>query len=167
MLVFILDGVFEMPVIAVRRLSGASHLVGFTIEWLLSQTTCATMPAKLWFPSNRGTNMTENAHLCLEKSSRRYPLRLGTFSTFGSWRLSVVCSPYMPVIAVRGLLGASHQVRFTVEGLHSQTTTCAAMRTKLWFLSNGSTNMTKNSHLLIEKASRRYPVGFVVHTSVS
>ena len=49
---------------------------------------------KLWFPRNRGTNMTENAHFRIEKACRGYPLRLGTFSTFGSWRPSGFCSPY-------------------------------------------------------------------------
>ena len=49
---------------------------------------------KLWFPRNRGRNMTENAHFRIEKACRGYPLRLGTFSTFGSWRPSGFCSPY-------------------------------------------------------------------------
>ena len=76
------------------RLSGASHLVGLTVEGWHSQTTCTAMPGKLWFPRNRGTNMTENAHFRIEKACRGYPLRLGTFSTFGSWRPSGFCSPY-------------------------------------------------------------------------
>ena len=32
--------------------------------------------------------MPENAHFRIEKACRGYPLRLGTFSTFGSWRPS-------------------------------------------------------------------------------
>ena len=59
-----------------------------------SQTTGTAMLGKLWFPRNRGTNMTENAHFRIEKACRGYPLRLGTFSTFGSWRPSGFCSPY-------------------------------------------------------------------------
>ena len=87
-------GVFGRPVIAERGHSGASRLVGLTVEWWHSQTTCAAVPAKLWFSRNRGTNMTENAHFRIEKACRGYPLRLGTFSTFGSWRPSGFCSPY-------------------------------------------------------------------------
>ena len=87
-------GVICRPVIAERGLSGASHLVGLTVEGWHSQTTCTAMPGKLWFPRNRGTNMTENAHFRIEKACRGYPLRLGTFSTFGSWRPSGFCSPY-------------------------------------------------------------------------
>ena len=81
------------PVIPERGLSGASHLVGLTVEGWHSQTTCTAMPGKLWFPRKRGTNMTENAHFRIEKACRGYPLRLGTFSTFGSWRPSGFCSP--------------------------------------------------------------------------
>ena len=87
-------GVICRHVIAERRLSGASHLVGLTEDWWHSQTTCTAMPGKLWFPRNRGTNMTENAHFRIEKACRGYPLRLGTFSTFGSWRPSGFCGPY-------------------------------------------------------------------------
>ena len=87
-------GVICRPVIAERGLSGASHLVGLTVEGWHSQTTCIAMPGKLLFPRNRGTNMTENAHFRIEKACRGYPLRLGTFSTFGSWRPSGFCSPY-------------------------------------------------------------------------
>ena len=87
-------GVICRPVIAERGLSGASHLVGLTVEGWHSQTTCTAMPGKLWFPRNRGTNMPENAHFRIEKACRGYPLRLGTFSTFGSWRPSGFCSPY-------------------------------------------------------------------------
>ena len=85
-------GVICRPVIAERGLSGASHLVGLTVEGWHSQTTRTAMPGKLWFPRNRGTNMTENAHFHIEKACRGYPLRLGTFSTFGSWRPSGFCS---------------------------------------------------------------------------
>ena len=86
-------GVICRPVIAERGLSGASHLVGLTVEGWHSQSTCTAMPGKLWFPRNMGTNMTENAHFRIEKARRGYPLRLGTFSTFGSWRPSGFCSP--------------------------------------------------------------------------
>ena len=75
-------GVICRPVIAERGLSGASHLVGVTVQGWHSQTTCTAMPGKLWCPRNRGTNMTENAHFRIEKACRGYPLRLGTFSTF-------------------------------------------------------------------------------------
>ena len=81
-------GVICRPVIAERGLSGASHLVCLTVEGWHSQTTRTAMPGKLWFPRNRGANMTENAHFRIEKACRGYPLRLGTFSTFGSWRPS-------------------------------------------------------------------------------
>ena len=87
-------GVICRPVIAERGLSGASYLVGLTEEGWHSQTTCTAMPGKLWFPRNRGTNMPENAHFRIEKAFRGYPLRLGTFSTIGSWRPSGFCSPY-------------------------------------------------------------------------
>ena len=87
-------GVICRPVIAERGLSGASHLVGLTAKRWHSQTTCTAMPGKLWFPRNRGTNMIENAHFRIEKACRGYPLRLGTFSTFGSWRPSGFCSRY-------------------------------------------------------------------------
>ena len=80
----VVGGVFGRPVIAERGLSGASHLVGLTVEGWHSQATCAAMPGKLWFPRNRVTNMTENAHSRIEKTCRGYPLPLGTFSTFGS-----------------------------------------------------------------------------------
>ena len=82
------------PVIAKRGLSGASGFMGFTLEWWHSQAAYAAMPGKLWFPRNRGTNMTKNAHFRIEKACRGYPVRLGTFSTFGSLRPSGVCSPY-------------------------------------------------------------------------
>ena len=87
-------GVICRPVIAERGLSVASHLVRLTVEGWHSQTTCTAMPGKLWFPRNRGTNMPENAHFRIEKACRGYPLRLGTLSTFGSWRPSGFCSPY-------------------------------------------------------------------------
>ena len=54
-------GVICRPAIAERGLSGASHLVGLTVEGWHSQTTRTAIPGKLWFPRNRGTNMTENA----------------------------------------------------------------------------------------------------------
>ena len=87
-------GVICRHVIAERGLSGASHLVGLTVEGWHSQTTCTAMPGKLWFSRNRGTNMTTNVHFRIEKACRGYPLRLGTFSTFGSWRPSGFCSSY-------------------------------------------------------------------------
>ena len=80
------------------RHSGACGLrvppLRLTVEGWHSQTTCTAMPGKLWFPRNRGTNMPENAHFRIEKACRGYPLRLGTFSTFGSWRPSGFCSSY-------------------------------------------------------------------------
>ena len=111
-------GVICRPVIAERGLSGASHLVGLIVEGWHSQTTCTAMPGKLWFPRNRGTNMTENAHFRIEKACRGYPLRLGTFSTFGSWRPSGFCSPYKCL----------HGHRSAIPG-------------KLWFLGNFNSNI--------------------------
>ena len=87
----------------------------------------------------------------------------------------VICRP---VIAERGLSGASHLVRLTVEGWHSQTT-CTAMPGKLWFPRNRGTNMPGNAHFRIERHAAGTlfgwvlfrlsgvgdPVGFVVHTS--
>ena len=98
---------------------------------------------------------------------------LGTITCAG--RGGVICRP---VIAERGLSGASHLVDLTVEGWHSQTT-CTAMPGKLWFPRSRGTNMTKNAHFRIEKACSGTlfvlvlfrlsgvgdPVGFVVHTS--
>ena len=59
-------GVICRPVIAERGLSGASHLVGLTVEGLHSQTTCTAMPGKLWFPRIGG-----HAPLCRENSGFR------------------------------------------------------------------------------------------------
>ena len=111
-------GVICRPVIPERGLSGASHLVGLTDEGWHSQTTCTAMPGKLWFPRKRGTNMTKNAHFRIEKACRGYPLRLGTFSTFGSWRPS-------------GFV--VHTSAFTA---HS-----SAIPGKLWFLVNLNSNI--------------------------
>ena len=101
-----------------RGLSGASHLVGLTVEGWHSQTTCTAMPGKLWLPRNRGTNMTENAHFRIEKACRGYLLRLGTFSTFGSWRPS-------------GFV--VHTSAFTAHR--------SAIPGKLWFLGNFNSNI--------------------------
>ena len=111
-------GVICRPVIAERGLSGASNLVGLTVEGWHSQTTCTAMPGKLWFPRNRGTNMTENAHFRIEKACREYPLRLGTFSTFGSWTPS-------------GFI--VHTSAFTAHR--------SAIPGKLWFLGNFNSNI--------------------------
>ena len=70
------------PVIAERGLSGASHLVGLTVEGWHSQTTCTAMPGKLWFPRNRGTNMTENAHFPHTKGMPRVLSSAGYFFDF-------------------------------------------------------------------------------------
>ena len=75
-------GVICRPVIAERGLSGASHLVGLTVEGWHSQTTCTVMPGKLWFPRNRGTNMTENAHFHIEKGMPRVSSSAGYFFDF-------------------------------------------------------------------------------------
>ena len=111
-------GVICRPVIAERGLSGASHLVGLTVEGWHSQTTCTAMPGKLWFPRNRGTNMTENAHFRIEKACRGYPLRLGTF------RLSGVGDPVGFVV---------HTSAFTAHR--------SAIPGKLWFLGNFNSNI--------------------------
>ena len=150
------DGVICRPVMAERGLSGASHLVGLTVEGWHSQTTCTAMPGKLWFPRNRGTNMTENAHIRIEKACRGDPLRwvlfrlsgvrdpvgfvvhtsaftahrsaipgklwfLGNFNSnighYNLFRWGWVI--YRPVIAERGLSGATLLVGLTVEGRHS------------------------------------------------
>ena len=111
-------GVICRPVIAERGLSGASHLVGLTVEGWHSQTTCTAMPGKLWFSRNRGTNMTENAHFRIEKACYGYPLRLGIF------RLS----------------GAGDPVGFVV---HTSAFTAhrSAIPGKLWFLGNFNSNI--------------------------
>ena len=75
-------GVICRPVIAERGLSGASHLVGLTVEGWHSQTTCTAMPGKLWFPRYRGTNMTENAHFSNRKGMPRVPSSAGYFFDF-------------------------------------------------------------------------------------
>ena len=75
-------GVICRPVIAERALSGVSHLVGLTVEGWHSQTTFTAMPGKLWFPRNRGTNMTENAHFRIEKGMPRVPSLAGYFFDF-------------------------------------------------------------------------------------
>ena len=111
-------GVICRPVIAERELSGASHLVGLTVEGWHSQTTCIAMPGKLLFPRNRGTNMTENAHFRIEKACRGYPLRLGTF------RLSGVGDPVGFVV---------HTSIFTAQR--------SAIPGKLWFLGNFNSNI--------------------------
>ena len=111
-------GVICRPVIAERGLSGASHLVGLTVEGWHSQTTCTAMPEKLWFPRNRGTNMTENAHFRIEKVCRGYPLRLGTFSISG------VGDPVGIVV---------HTSAFTAHR--------SAIPGKLWFLENFNSNI--------------------------
>ena len=112
-------GVICRPVIAERGLSGASHLVGLTVEGWHSQTTCTAMPGKLWFPKNRGTNMTENAHFRIEKACHGYPLRLGTFSTFGELETQWVF--------------VVHTSAFTAHR--------SAIPGKLWFLGNFNSNI--------------------------
>ena len=111
-------GVICRPVIAERGLSGASRLVGLAVKRWHSQTTCTAMPGKLWFPRNRGTNMTENAHFRIEKACRGYPLWLGTFSTFGSG------DPVGVVV---------HTSAFTAYR--------SAIPGKLWFLGNFNSNI--------------------------
>ena len=63
-------GVICRPVIAERGLSGASHLVGLTVEGWHSQTTGTAMPGKLWFPRNRGDKYA--------RKSKKYPAEEGT-----------------------------------------------------------------------------------------
>ena len=111
-------GVICRPVIAERGLSGASHLVGLTVEGWHSQTTCTSMPGKLWFPRNRGTNMTENANFRIEKACRGYPLRWVLF------RLSGVGDPVGFVV---------HTSAFTAHR--------SAIPGKLWFLGNFNSNI--------------------------
>ena len=87
----------------------------------------------------------------------------------------VICRP---VIAERGLSGASYLVGLTEEGWHSQTT-CTAMPGKLWFPRNRGKICPKmhisvyNRHaagtlfgwVLFRLSGVGDPVGFVVHTS--
>ena len=101
------------PVIAERGLSGASHLVGLTVEGWHSQTTCTAMPGKLWFPRNRGTNMPENAHFSIDQACRGYP-----------FRLSGVGDPVGFVV---------HTSAFTAQR--------SAIPGKLWFLGNFNSNI--------------------------
>ena len=70
------------PVIAERGLSGASHLVGLTVEGWHYQTTCTAMPGKLWFPRNRGTNMPEKCTFPYRKGMPRVPSSAGYFFDF-------------------------------------------------------------------------------------
>ena len=72
------------PVIAERGLSGASHLVGLTVEGWHSKATCTSMPGKLRFPRNRGTNMTENAHFRIEKACRGFVVHTSAFTAHRS-----------------------------------------------------------------------------------
>ena len=106
------------PVIAERGLSGASHLVGLTVEGWHSQTTCTAMPGKLWFPRNRGTNMPENAHFRIEKACRGYLFGWVLF------RLSGVGDPVCVVV---------HTSAFTAHR--------SAIPGKLWFFGNFNSNM--------------------------
>ena len=69
------------PVVAERGLSGASLLVGLTVEVALSDHT-HRYAEKLWFPRNRGRNMTENAHFRIEKAWPRVPSSAGYFFDF-------------------------------------------------------------------------------------
>ena len=64
------------------RLSGASHLVGLTVEGWHSQTTCTAMPGKTLVSEKLGDKYAENAHFRMEKTCRGYPLRLGYFFDF-------------------------------------------------------------------------------------
>ena len=111
-------GVICRPVIAERGLSGASHLVGLTVKGWHSQTTCSAMPGKLWFPRNRGTNMTENAHFRIEKACRGY--------LFG-WVLFQLSGVGDPVGFV------DHTIAFTAHR--------SAIPGKLWFLGNFNSNI--------------------------
>ena len=97
---------------------GSYPIVGLTEEGWHSQTTCTAMPGKLWFPRNRGTNMTENEHIRIEKACRGYPLRLGAFSTFGS----------------------RNSVGFVVH-ISAFTAHRSAIPGKLWFLGNFNSNI--------------------------
>ena len=54
-------GVICRPVIAERGLSGASHLMGLTVEGWYSQITCTAMQGKLWFPRPIGRLFRENS----------------------------------------------------------------------------------------------------------
>ena len=60
-------GVICRPVIAERGLSGASHLVGLTVEGWHSQTTCTAMPGKLWFPIKKGVQIRPKMHISVKK----------------------------------------------------------------------------------------------------
>ena len=84
-------GVICRTVIAERGLSGASHLVGLTVEGWHSQTTCTAMPGKLWFPSNRGTNMTEKCTFPYRKGMPRVPSSAGYFFDFRELDTQWVC----------------------------------------------------------------------------
>ena len=108
-------GVICRPVIAERGLSVASHLVGLTVEGWHSQTTYIAMPEKLWFPRNRGTNITENAQ-------KRHAA--GTLFGLVLFRLSGVGDPVGFVV---------HTSAFTAQS--------SAIPGKLWFLGNFNSNI--------------------------
>ena len=94
-------GVICRPVIPERGLSGASHLVGLTVEGWHSQTTCTAMPGKLWFPRNRGTNMPEKYTFPYRKDMPRVPSSAGYFFDFreleNQWVLNSIQVPSRPI----------------------------------------------------------------------
>ena len=75
-------GVICRPVIAERGLSGASHLVGLTVEGWHSQTTCTAMPGKLWFQRNRGDKYARKCTFPYITDMPRVPSSAGYFFDF-------------------------------------------------------------------------------------
>ena len=107
--------------------------MGFVVHTSAFTAHRSAIPGKLWFLGNFNSNIGH------------YNVPVGG---------GVICRP---VVAERGLSGASHLVGLTEEGWHSQTT-CTAMPGKLWFPRNRGTNMPENAHFRIEKACRGYPL---------
>ena len=113
-------GVICRPVIAKRRLSGARHLVGLTVEGWHSQTT--------------------------------YPLRLGTFSTFGPSHFGprLLVNSDLDHWSIRtffiGQFGPKNKDSFVNSDLF-----CWSIRTFCW--------------VFFRLSGVIDPVGFLVHTS--
>ena len=75
-------GVICRPVIAERGLSGASHLVGLTVEGWHSQTTCTAMPGKTLVSEKEGDKYDRKCTFPYRKGMPRVPSSAGYFFEF-------------------------------------------------------------------------------------
>ena len=75
-------GVICRPVIAERGLSGASHLVGLTVEGWHSQTTCTAMPEKTLVSDKEGDKYDRKCTFPYRKGMPRVPSSAGYFFDF-------------------------------------------------------------------------------------